>query len=181
MSRIGKQPIVLPDGVNVEIADGRITMTGPKGTLAHLLRSEITVRLDGRTLIVEPVRASRKASAYWGLTRAILARMAEGVARAFEKRLLLEGIGYRAALDGSSLVLNLGFSHPVRIDPKAGITFHVEKNAIVVSGPDLVAVGDAAARIRAARPPEPYKGKGIRYAGEIIRRKAGKKAVAAGG
>lgn len=181
MSRIGKQPIELPVGTTVKIDEGRIVVAGPKGVLAYRLRPEIGIRLDGQALVIEPVRPGRKTPAYWGLTRALVSRMVEGVSKGFEKRLEIEGIGYRAALEGATLVLTLGFSHQVRIEPREGITFRVEKNVITVSGPDSVLVGDAAARIRSVRPPEPYKGKGVRYAGEIIRRKAGKKAVAAGG
>lgn len=161
--------------------EGRVTITGPKGTLSFTLRPEVRVAAEGTVIRVQPVRETRKTAAYWGLTRAVLARMVEGVSRGFEKKLEIEGIGYRATLDGSSLVLALGFSHPVRIVPPEGISFNVEKNTIVIAGIDPVLVGDVAARIRRHRPPEPYKGKGIRYAGEIVRRKAGKKAVSTGG
>lgn len=181
MSRIGTKPIPLPEGVTVEESDRRVRVTGPRGTLSLALRPEVGIAVDGRAVRVEPIRTTRKTAAYWGLTRSLLARMVEGVSRGFEKKLEIEGIGYRAALEGQALVLALGFSHPVRVEPPAGITFRVEKNAITVSGVDPVRVGDVAASIRKLRPPEPYKGKGIRYAGEIIRRKAGKKAVSTGG
>ncbi len=180
MSRIGIKPILLPEGVTVEESDRRVTVTGPRGTLSLALRPEVGLAMDGGAVRVELIRPARKAAAYWGLTRSLLARMVEGVSRGFEKKLEIEGIGYRAALEGHTLVLALGFSHPVRIEPPAGITFRVEKNAVTVSGVDPVRVGDVAASIRKLRPPEPYKGKGIRYAGEIIRRKAGKKAVSTG-
>lgn len=181
MSRIGKQSIKLPAGVSV-IADGRtVKVTGPKGTLSRVIRPELSIEVKENELSVRPAVESRRTFAYWGLTRALLAGMVEGVAMGFSKKLSIEGIGYRAALDGASLVLALGFSHPVRVVPPEGIEFHVEKNMIVVSGVSKELVGDTAARIRAFRPPEPYKGKGIRYLGEIVRRKAGKKAVAAGG
>lgn len=181
MSRIGKQPIPLPDGVRMTDADGRVTITGPQGTLSLTLRPEVQVTVDGGAIHVRPVRETRKTAAYWGLTRALLARMVEGVSRGFEKKLEIEGIGYRATLDGPSLVLALGFSHPVRVLPPEGISFKVEKNTILIAGVDPVLVGDTAASIRRLRPPEPYKGKGIRYTGEIVRRKAGKKAVSTGG
>ena len=165
MSRIGKQPIPLPEGGRMTETEGRVTITGPNGALSFTLRPEVRVAADGTAIRVQPVRETRKTAAYWGLTRAVLARMVEGVSRGFEKKLEIEGIGYRATLDGSSLVLALGFSHPVRIVPPEGISFKVEKNTIVIAGIDPVLVGDVAARIRRHRPPEPYKGKGIRYAG----------------
>lgn len=177
MSRIGKQPIKLPEGVTVTEADRRVTVAGPKGTLSLLLRPEVGLARDGRSVGVRPILPTKRTAAYWGLTRSLLNRMVEGVSRGFEKKLEIEGIGYRANLDGGTLILALGFSHPVRVDAPSGITFKVEKNVITVSGIDPVLVGDVAARIRRLRPPEPYKGKGIRYAGEVVRRKAGKKAV----
>lgn len=181
MSRIGKQPIQLPTGVTVGVEGREVVVTGPKGTLSLVLRPEVRVVVDGALARIEPIRHTRKTAAYWGLTRSLIARMVEGVSRGFEKRLEIEGIGYRASLDGSALVLALGFSHPVRVDPPDGISFKVEKNTITVSGVDATLVGDAAAHVRRLRPPEPYKGKGIRYTGEVIRRKAGKKAVSTGG
>jgi large subunit ribosomal protein L6 len=180
MSRIGKQPIKLPAGVTATPADGRVSIRGPKGELSLAIRPEVAVEVEGSTLSVRPAKATRRASAYWGLTRALLKRMVEGVTTGFEKKLEIEGVGYRAATDGAVLQLSIGFSHPVRIEPPPGIAFQVEKNVITVAGIDPVIVGDTAARIRRVRPPEPYKGKGIRYAGEVIRRKVGKKAVAAG-
>ena len=177
MSRIGTKPIALPPGVTANITPGGVTIAGPKGSLSFKLHPEVSVGQGGQALVVKPARASRKAAALWGTTRAVLARMVEGVARGFEKKLELEGVGYRVTLDGATLVLAVGFSHPVRVNPPPGIAFAVEKNAITIAGIDPVLVGDVAARIRAIRPPEPYKGKGIRYAGEIIRRKVGKKAV----
>ncbi|RJQ36018.1 50S ribosomal protein L6 [Candidatus Parcubacteria bacterium] len=180
MSRIGKQPIELPSGVSARFTDGALTVTGPKGTLARTIRPEVTITIEGTVLSVAPAKETRDTPAYWGLTRALIANMVEGVAKGFTRKLEIEGVGYRATLDGQTLVLAIGFSHPVRIPPPEGITFAVEKNAVTVSGADKELVGDTAATIRRIRPPEPYKGKGIRYAGEIIRRKAGKKAAAAG-
>lgn len=180
MSRIGKQPIALPEGVTVAVEAGGITINGPRGTLAYRLPPEVGVAVDGRMLHVKPRRMSRRTPALWGTARATIARLVDGVARGVERKLEIEGIGYRALLEGPALVLAIGLSHPVRVEPPAGISFRVEKNGITVSGSDAALVGDVAARIRSLRPPEPYKGKGIRYAGEVIRRKAGKKAVTTG-
>jgi len=175
MSRIGAQPIPILPGVRVEIADGVITTTGPKGTLYRTIVPEITVVVEGDRVVVSPRISSPKTSALWGLTRSLVANMVQGVAEGFEKKLEFEGIGYRAAVEGATLVMQLGFSHPVRFDAPPGIALKVERNVITVSGADKEAVGGAAAAIRAYKKPEPYKGKGIRYQGEIIRRKAGKK------
>jgi len=177
MSRIGKQPIVLPPGVTAIVNGQGVEISGPKGTLWRSIRPEIAVRVEGSVVSVVPQRPSRKSAAYWGLTRALLAAMVEGVSRGFEKQLEIEGIGYRASLDGPVLQLAVGYSHPVRISAPRGITFGVDKNVITVSGFDKELVGNVAAHIRKVRPPEPYKGKGIRYHGEVIRRKAGKKAA----
>ncbi len=181
MSRIGKQPIELPPGVTVAVAGNAVTVTGPQGSLARTVRPEVRVTAEGGRVFVLPASSSRKTPAYWGLTRALLAAMVEGVSRGFEKRLEIEGIGYRASLSGSDLQLAIGFSHPVIIPALPGISYRVEKNAVIVSGIDKQLVGDVAARIRSIRPPEPYKGKGIRYAGEVVRRKAGKKAITTAG
>lgn len=180
MSRIGRKPIELPAGVTVKQEGNTVLVSGPKGTLSAAFRPEVAVSLRGNAIVVEPAARSRQTRAIWGLTRSLLAGMVEGVSRGFEKKLEIEGVGYRASLDGTTLQLALGFSHPVRIEAPAGIAFRVEKNTVIVSGVDKALVGDVAARIRALRPPEPYKGKGIRYLGEIIRRKAGKKAATAG-
>ncbi len=175
MSRIGAQPISLLPGVRVEIADGVITVSGPKGTLTRTIVPEINVAVDGERIIVSPRVSSRRTTALWGLSRALIANMVSGVVSGFAKKLEFEGIGYRAAMEGATLVMQLGFSHPVRFDAPPGIALAVERNTITVSGADREAVGSAAAAIRAFKKPEPYKGKGIRYQGEVIRRKAGKK------
>ena len=180
MSRIGKQPIELPEGVTARLDGVVLTVSGPKGTLGRTIRAEIAVAIENGKILVTPAKETRETPAYWGLTRALIANMVEGVSKGFVRRLEIEGVGYRASLDGQTLQLAVGFSHPVRIPPPAGISFAVEKNAITVSGADKELVGDTAAIIRRVRPPEPYKGKGIRYAGEIIRRKAGKKAATVG-
>lgn len=179
MSRIGKKPIHIPGGVTVAKNENKLTVKGPKGELSWVLHPAVDVDIANDVLTVKPVANSKKASALWGTTRARIQNMIEGAARGFEKKLEIEGIGYRATLDGSRLQLTLGFSHPVWIEAPEGIKFSVEKNVITVSGHDKDMVGEVAARIRRTRPPEPYKGKGIHYMGEVIRRKAGKKAVAA--
>lgn len=179
MSRIGKQPIAIPSGVTVEIKDNGITVTGPKGTLRRMIVPEIGVVMQDGKLEVVAQSLTRRTPALWGLTRALIANMVTGVSSGFEKKLEFEGIGYRAAMEGTTLVMQLGFSHPVRFDPPQGIMLKVERNIITVSGADKEAVGLAAASIRRQKKPEPYKGKGIRYQGEMIRRKVGKKGAAA--
>jgi large subunit ribosomal protein L6 len=178
MSRIGKQPIQIPEGVEVKINDQNIVVKGPKGELTRIIRPELKVELKGKEIWVTPVKKTKNTSALWGLTRVLIFNMIEGVTKGFEKKLEIEGVGYRASVQGNKLVLNLGFSHPVEIEPPKGIEIKADKNIITVAGIDKQLVGQVAANIRAKRKPEPYKGKGIRYMGEVIRRKAGKKAVA---
>ena len=179
MSRIGKKPIIISDGVSV-IKDGlNVLVKGLKGELGWKLNPAVDIEIENKTLFVKPVASSKSTAALWGTTRARIQNMIDGVTKGFEKKLEIEGIGYRVSLDGQGLQFLLGFSHPVRIVTPAGIQFKVEKNVITVSGIDKDLVGETAARIRRLKPPEPYKGKGIRYHGEVIRRKAGKKAVAA--
>jgi large subunit ribosomal protein L6 len=182
MSRIGKQPIVIPENVEVKIGEDEIKVKGPQGELTQSIPPQIKLILkDSSTgqkeLQVTPQEKSKKTSALWGLLRALIFNMVKGVTEGFEKKLEIEGVGYRASLQGNKLVLNLGFSHPIEIEAPAGIEFKVEKNIITVSGIDKQLVGQVAAKIRAQRKPEPYKGKGIRYLDEVIRRKAGKKTV----
>lgn len=175
MSRIGAQPIPIPASVRVDIADGAVTVAGPRGTLTREIVQEIGIAVAGDTIVLSPRIDSRRTSALWGLMRALVANMVRGVSLGFEKKLEYEGIGYRAAMEGTTLVMQLGFSHPVRFVAPQGIVLKVERNTITVSGADKEAVGLAAASIRAYKKPEPYKGKGIRYQGEVIRRKVGKK------
>lgn len=178
MSRIGKKPIQIPEGVEVKIEENLIMVKGPKGELKNQIRSEIKIEAKDKEIEFKPVTFHKGVSALWGTSRSLVANMIEGVTKGFEKILEIEGVGYRANLDGKDLVLNLGYSHPVKIKTPQGIEFKVEKNTIKVSGIDKQLVGQVAAEIRAKRKPEPYGGKGIRYQGEVIRRKIGKKAVA---
>lgn len=175
MSRIGKRPINLPAKVTVTIDGQTITVKGPKGELTRTLVPEVTVTQDEDTLIVARKDDSRVARQRHGLSRTLVANMVEGVSQGFQRKLEIQGVGYRAAVQGQNLNLSMGYSHPVNIVPPAGITFAVENNTnVTVSGIDKEVVGNTAAKIRAVRPPEPYKGKGIRYAGEAVRRKVGK-------
>ncbi|MBI4137824.1 MAG: 50S ribosomal protein L6 [Candidatus Sungbacteria bacterium] len=181
MSRIGKKPIPIPDGVRVQEVEGIARIEGPVGAMATRLPPGMRLLVSEGAALVVPERAgAKKAGALWGLSRSLVANAVEGVSRGFEKTLVFEGIGYRAALEGKTLVLQMGFSHPVRFSASEGIGISLEKNTIRISGYDKQAVGRTAAEIRAIRPPEPYKGKGIRYQDEIIRRKAGKKATVGG-
>jgi large subunit ribosomal protein L6 len=175
MSRVGKKPIVIPSGVKVEISGPDVTITGPKGSLKQTVISGMEIQVNENEISVIIENQSRKSRAFQGLTRSLLANMVLGVSEGIKKVLEINGLGYKAELDGNTLVLNLGYSHAVRFSLPEGITAEVEKNTIVtVSGIDKQMVGQVAANIRAIRKPEPYKGKGIRYAGEKIRRKAGK-------
>lgn len=180
MSRIGKKPIKIPAGVEVKIQDRAVIVKGPKGELKREIRSEIKVVQEEDNLLIMPQKETKQTAALWGLTRALLANDLQGVAEGFEKKLEIEGVGYRANLEGQDLNLQLGFSHPVKMKAPEGIKFSVEKNVITIHGIDKGLVGQTAAKIRDLKPPEPYKGKGIKYAGEHIRRKLGKKAVGAG-
>lgn len=181
MSKIGNLPIIIPQGVTIKTQDKEIEVTGPKGTLTFLVRPEIKV-----DILPESIKVSRRSDdkftkAIHGLTRSIIANMVKGVSEGHEKILELVGVGYRAAVEGDNLVLNIGYSHPVIIKPIGLCQIQTKENKIVISGIDKVTVGEMAARIRRLRPPEPYKGKGIKYEGEIIRRKTGKAAKTAGG
>ncbi len=177
MSRIGLAPIPVPSGVDVTIAQRDVSVKGPKGTLSQSIPGAITVRADGDVLIVERPDDQRENRSLHGLVRTLVNNMVVGVTQGFTKELEIQGVGYRAALAGRDLDLALGFSHPVKVTAPEGVTFEVPApNRIIVSGIDKQAVGQAAANIRKLRKPEPYKGKGIRYAGERVLRKAGKTA-----
>ena len=176
MSRIGKNAVVTPSGVNLSLEGQTVTVKGPKGELAWTVPEEIQLAHEGGQITFAPREPSQRASAMWGLSRTLVNNMVEGVTKGFEETLELVGVGYRAAMKGQTLSLQLGFSHDVDIPAPLGITFVVPKQTeIRISGIDKQLVGEMAARIRKIRPPEPYKGKGVRYAGEQVRRKEGKK------
>ena len=177
MSRIGKLPITVPAGVEVTIDGTTVTAKGPKGELTRTLNSMLTISQDGNVITVERPDDSREAKSQHGLSRTLIANMVEGVEKGYSKKLQMVGVGYRAALKGSNLEMQLGYSHPVVVECPEGITFEVPtQTEIIVSGPSKEQVGQVAANIRAWRKPEPYKGKGIRYEGEVVRRKLGKAA-----
>ena len=176
-SRIGKAPITLPAGVKVEINGQTVKVTGPKGTLSRTLRPEVTVTENNGALNVSPVGDEKIHRSLHGLSRTLVSNMVTGVTTGFKKTLEINGVGYRAAVAGKTLTLTMGYSHPVTIDAPEGITFTVPQGprpSVVVEGIDKQLVGDMAAKVRSVRPPEPYKGKGIKYDYEVIRRKAGK-------
>jgi large subunit ribosomal protein L6 len=177
MSRIGRKPIEVPDGVTVSLGPGRVTVNGPKGELAQTVSDRMQVAEDGGTLTVTRPTDRGPDRALHGLTRSLIANMVEGVTEGFERQLEIQGVGYRAKLAGKALELSVGYSHPVTIQAPDGIEFEVpQPTQVIVRGIDKQLVGETAARIRRTRPPEPYKGKGIRYAGEQVRRKVGKRA-----
>lgn len=176
MSRIGKAPIPVPDGVKVAIDGNRVSVSGSKGSLEQSFHPDMQIVLDNGTLTVERPSDSQEHRSLHGLTRSLLSNMVQGVSGGFEKRLQVEGVGYRADMSGNTLVLNVGYSHPVEFEPPADVSFAVEDRGktVIVSGIDKQVVGEISAKIRKTRPPESYKGKGIRYEGEHVRRKAGK-------
>ena len=177
MSRIGKQPIAIPDGVDVEIKPGTVSVKGPKGELSQAISREIKVQLSDGTLTVQRPTDRGEHRALHGLTRSLIANMVGGVTEGYEKRLEIQGVGYRAQLRGKALELSLGYTHPVTVEAPEGVEFEVpQPTEVVVRGIDKQLVGEVAARIRKARPPEPYKGKGVRYSGEHVARKVGKRA-----
>ncbi|MDD3678784.1 MAG: 50S ribosomal protein L6 [Patescibacteria group bacterium] len=177
MSRIGSKPIDLTDGVEVIVSSGTVTVKGSKGELSFKPSKGLSIDIKDNVLFVTPRDEEKKTREVHGLTRTLISNMIEGVKNGFVKNLEFTGVGYRAQVEGRDLVLNLGYSHPIRYTPKDGIEIKVEKNVISVSGIDKQAVGQVAAEIRSFRKPEPYKGKGIKYEGEHIRRKAGKSAA----
>ena len=176
MSRIGKKPVVIPDGVEVKIDGQVVTAKGPLGTETVELREEVTVKVENNEIIVDiKDHNDRKSRALWGLSRTLVNNAVEGVKHGFTKKLEIQGVGYRANMEGSNLNLVLGYSHPILVTPPEGIKISVEANTkITVTGSNKQMVGDVAAEIRGKRPPEVYKGKGVRYEGEYVRRKAGK-------
>ena len=175
MSRIGKKPISLPEKVDVTVEGLSLTVKGPKGQLKRTLPNGINLSKNDNTILVEPLNDKRKSRELHGLCRSLVANMVEGVTNGYTKKLEIVGVGSRAQVKGKTLVVSAGYSHPVEVVPPEGITFKVEKNTnVTVTGTDKELVGNEAAKIRAIRPPEPYKGKGIKYEGEHIMRKAGK-------
>lgn len=187
MSRIGKKIINIPENVEVKIDQQSVVVKGPLGQLAMDKPENFDVKVEEqlddeknkyRQVVILPIKRPKKFAAEWGLIRSLLNNMIIGVTQGYSKKLEIEGVGYRAALQGNKLVLSLGYSHPIEIEAPEGIKFEVEKNVIIVSGYDKQMVGQMAAIIRSKRKPEPYKGKGIHYEGETIRRKSGKKAAA---
>jgi len=179
MSRIGKKPLTVPAGVSVNIEGQAVKVTGAKGELEYTLPSSIEIKVEGDILSVSRKQEIKQVRSLHGTIARILENAIKGVSEGWSKTLELVGTGYRARLEGNSLVLAIGFSHPVKIDPPAGIVFTTEENKIIVSGIDRHLVGQVAANVRAVRPPEPYKGKGIKYIDEYVRRKAGKTAKTA--
>ena len=190
MSRIGKQPIPLPAGVTLKAeADGLVTVTGPKGTLTRQISPDMIIKVEGGVITVERPTDTDRHRAMHGLSRTLIANMVTGVSTGYQKVLNINGVGFRATVTGGNLTLNVGFSHPVEITPRPGITFSsvvdpaTRQPILTVAGIDKEVVGQQSAEVRSVRPPEPYKGKGIRYSDEVVRRKAGKsgKAGAKGG
>ena len=176
MSRIGKHPVEVPGGVTVNVVGQQISAKGKLGELSHVVVDEVVVEFTDNKIVLKPRDASKRARMMWGMSRAVVSNIVTGVSTGFTKNLEIEGVGYRAAVQGKDLVLQLGFSHEIRYPIPQGITVTCERpTAISISGADIQVVGQMAAEIREYRPPEPYKGKGVRYAGEYIRRKEGKK------
>ena len=174
MSRIGKIPVEIPAGVEVNINGQDVSVKGPKGTLTMSVASPITAKVDGSTVVVSRPDDERESRSLHGLTRTLIANMVEGVTNGYSKVLEIQGTGYRVNQKGAGLEFQLGFSHPVNVEPPEGITFKVEGNRVTVEGISKELVGEVASNLRKIRPPEPYKGKGVHYLGENIRRKAGK-------
>lgn len=181
MSRIGKKIRVLPAGVSADVSGNVLTIKGPKGELRQVLHPRVSVVIaDGKISVSVAKENDKKERAVWGTFSSLIGNMIDGVTQGFQKQLEIGGVGFKAALKGEDLVLEVGYSHPVTLKPLAGVKFAVDKNIITVSGIDKQAVGEIAARVRAIKKVEPYKGKGIKYVGEVVRRKAGKTAAKAG-
>lgn len=179
MSIIGKKPVAIPEGVKVEQKDGKIVVTGSKGSLEMILSHEVSLKISEKEILVEKAGKSKDAPAIWGTTARLISNMVKGVNQKFEKQLELNGVGYRMALQGKKINLALGFSHPVEVVIPEGIEVKIENNVMTISGIDKQKVGQFSANIKELKPVEPYKGKGFKYVGEIVRRKEGKKATAA--
>ncbi|HZS43322.1 MAG TPA: 50S ribosomal protein L6 [Candidatus Paceibacterota bacterium] len=177
MSRVGKQIIQIPSNTEVKVSSGFVDIKGPKGTLSKKFSDAIEIKVDGQNVTLMPTKEDLETQALWGTYASHLANMIEGVNNPYVKKLVIEGIGYRAEVSGTNLVLNLGFSHQIKVEIPAELKVTVDKNILTVSGADKELVGQFASKIRAMKKPEPYKGKGIRYEKEVVRRKQGKKSV----
>jgi large subunit ribosomal protein L6 len=177
MSRLGKIPITIPEKTEVNISEGKVSVKGPLGQIERDIRSDVKIEIDGNEIKVAPANKTRFAAALWGTYAAHLRNMVNGVNEAFEKKLIVEGVGYKVDVQGNKVVLNVGYSHPVEMIAPEGIEVIAEKNNLTIKGVNKEVVGEFAANIRDVRKPEPYKGKGIRYHDEVVRRKQGKKAV----
>jgi len=179
MSRIGKKTVAIPEGVEIKVSGQNISVKGPKGSINFDFHHDIEVKYSGNEIQVTAKRQTKQSWALWGLTRMLIANMIQGVTKGFEKQLELQGVGFRMAVQGKKINMALGFSHPVEIDIPEGLEAKIEKNILTISGIDKQKVGQFSASIRARKKVEPYKGKGFRYVGEVVRKKAGKKAVGA--
>lgn len=180
MSKIGKQPIIIPEKVTVAVSGQKISVKGPKGELSLSVNKAIKIDFSDKKITLSIGNATKENKSIWGTTRMLVANMAKGVSDGFEKKLEIQGIGFKAALQGKNkIILNVGFTHPVELEAPQGVEFAIEKNIVTISGIDKQKVGQIAAEIRTVKPPEPYLGKGIRYVGEAVKRKAGKKVAAA--
>lgn len=177
MSRIGKQIIKIPDRTEVFINSGSLKVKGPKGELSRNFNNTIAIKVEGKEIILTPVRSDLETTALWGTYASHISNMIEGVNKSFTKKLIIEGIGYKAEVQGQKITLSLGFSHPVIVQVPVGLSIAVDKGVMTITGPDKEMVGEFAAKIRAMKKPEPYKGKGIRYENEVVKRKQGKKSV----
>jgi large subunit ribosomal protein L6 len=177
MSRLGKKPFPVPAGVTVTMADGNITVTGPKGALTRAFRDEISIKVEDGSILIEPTSNDVFVRSLWGTYASHLRNMVAGVTEGFTKKLILEGVGFKSAVNGTSLDMALGFSHPVNVEIPAGLTITAEKNVVTITGMDKETVGQFASYVRSLKKPEPYKGKGFRYDDEVIRRKQGKKSA----
>lgn len=177
MSRIGKKIITIPEGVEVNLQKDTLEVKGPKGTLSFVCHKEVSLEITAKEISVKNVGKTKKAPALWGMTRAMISNMIEGVKEMYVKKLELQGVGFRMAVAGKKINMALGFSHPVNVDVPEGLEAKIEEGVLVITGIDKQAVGQFAAEIRGLKPVEPYKGKGFRYVGEHVRRKAGKKAA----
>lgn len=177
MSRIGRQKITIPEKTTVTHENGLLTVTGPKGTLSRMFRPEISISVEGNEITLTPKKQTKQTSALWGTYGSHIVNMIEGVTNGYEKKLILEGVGFRIEVKGKDVAMSLGFSHPVIVPIPEGLTVTSEKNTTTIQGIDKELVGQFAAKLRSLKKPEPYKGKGFRYDGEVIRRKEGKRAA----